>query len=62
MHSLTIDKLSKSYGSTHILKDISLDVEAGEFLILVGPSGCGKSTLLNSIAGLDQPSSGSIST
>ena len=61
MHSLTVDKLSKSYGSTHILKDISLDVEAGEFLILVGPSGCGKSTLLNSIAGLDQPSSGSIS-
>jgi len=43
-----------------ILKGIDIEIEAGEFLILVGASGCGKSTLLNMIAGLDVPTSGSI--
>jgi multiple sugar transport system ATP-binding protein len=43
-----------------ILKGIDIEVENGEFLILVGPSGCGKSTLLSMIAGLDTPTSGSI--
>ncbi len=42
------------------LSNISLEVQDGEFLILVGPSGCGKSTLLNIIAGLDKPDSGSV--
>ena len=42
------------------LQDVSLDCEAGEFLVVVGPSGCGKTTLLNSIAGFDQITSGEI--
>jgi len=61
MGALTIQNIRKSYNDTvHILKGIDIDIEAGEFLILVGPSGCGKSTLLNLIAGLDTPTSGSI--
>lgn len=42
------------------LDDVSLEVRAGEFLVLVGPSGCGKSTLLDVLAGLTQPSSGRV--
>ncbi len=61
MGALTIKQIHKTFNNTtHILKGIDLDIEAGEFLILVGPSGCGKSTLLNMIAGLDEPTSGSI--
>ncbi|MCH7342961.1 ABC transporter ATP-binding protein [Pelomonas sp. CA6] len=60
MGALAIRQLRKTFGHTEILKGIDLEIEAGEFLILVGPSGCGKSTLLNMIAGLEQPSSGSI--
>jgi len=60
MHALTIDNVCKSYHQLEILKNISLSVEAGEFLILVGPSGCGKSTLLSMIAGLEPVSSGTI--
>jgi multiple sugar transport system ATP-binding protein len=61
MGALSIRNIRKTYNnSVHILKGIDLDIEAGEFLILVGPSGCGKSTLLSMIAGLDQPTSGSI--
>jgi NitT/TauT family transport system ATP-binding protein len=43
-----------------VLKEITLTVNSGEFLVLVGPSGCGKSTLLNIIAGLDTPSEGTV--
>lgn len=46
---------------TEALKGVNLDVNDGEFLTVVGASGCGKSTLLNLMAGLDQPTSGSIS-
>ncbi len=60
MANLHIDNVHKSFGDTHILKGISMDVQDGEFIILVGPSGCGKSTLMNSIAGLETVSSGRI--
>ncbi len=60
MGALSIRKVKKSYGDTHILKGIDLEIENGQFLILVGPSGCGKSTLLNMIAGLDDITSGEI--
>ena len=60
MASLTIRSIRKSFGSTEVLKGISIDVEPGEFLVLVGPSGCGKSTLLNLIAGLEKITSGEI--
>ena len=61
MGALAIRDIRKTYNqTTHILKGINLEIGAGEFLILVGPSGCGKSTLLAMIAGLDDPTSGSI--
>ena len=61
MAEVKIEKLHKSYGTVDVLKDISLTVEDGSFVVLVGPSGCGKSTLLRSIAGLEPISAGSIS-
>jgi multiple sugar transport system ATP-binding protein len=58
--SLSVRNVRKVFGTVEVLKDIDLEVESGEFLILVGPSGCGKSTLLNIIAGLDTATSGDI--
>ena len=58
MGSLLIDNVTKSFGETDILKGINIDIQDGEFLILVGPSGCGKSTLMNIIAGLEDATSG----
>ncbi len=60
MGALSIRNVRKSYGAVDILKGIDIEIDEGEFLILVGPSGCGKSTLLSIIAGLDMPSAGSI--
>ena len=60
MGALAIKQVRKRFGSIEVLKGIDLEIEAGEFLILVGPSGCGKSTLLAMIAGLEVPSSGQI--
>ncbi|MBU2957209.1 sn-glycerol-3-phosphate ABC transporter ATP-binding protein UgpC [Paracoccus sp. 1_MG-2023] len=61
MPILEIEHLQKSYGETHILHDINISIEEGDFLVLVGPSGCGKSTLLNCIAGLEPISGGDVS-
>jgi multiple sugar transport system ATP-binding protein len=61
MAGLSIQNVQKSFGQTHILKGIDLEIKDGEFVILVGPSGCGKSTLLNCIAGLEEVTSGTIS-
>jgi multiple sugar transport system ATP-binding protein len=61
MASLSVNSIHKNFGAVEVLKDINLEVETGEFVVLVGPSGCGKSTLLAMIAGLEPISSGTIS-
>ncbi len=60
MADIRMTDLNKSYGSVHILKDVNLDIKAGEFIVFVGPSGCGKSTLLRCICGLESISSGTL--
>ena len=60
MTALTLSNVNKSFGAVHVLKDIDLEVEDGEFVVFVGPSGCGKSTLLRVIAGLEDVSSGDV--
>ncbi|GGH37258.1 carbohydrate ABC transporter ATP-binding protein, CUT1 family [Cribrihabitans marinus] len=60
MTALSLKSVNKSFGNVHVLKDIDLEVEDGEFVVFVGPSGCGKSTLLRVIAGLEDASSGEI--
>ena len=60
MGFLDIRNATKSYGGVEVLHRIDIEVEEGEFLVLVGPSGCGKSTLLNMIAGLEDITSGEI--
>ncbi|MEM1287195.1 MAG: ABC transporter ATP-binding protein [Pseudomonadota bacterium] len=60
MAQLSIDRVSKTFGTTTVLSEVNIEIEAGEFLVLVGPSGCGKSTLLNMIAGLLEISGGEI--
>lgn len=60
MTALTLENVSKSFGKVEVLKDISLTVEEGEFVVFVGPSGCGKSTLLRVIAGLEDSTSGRV--
>lgn len=57
---IEIKDVSKSYGNTPILNNISLSVNNGEFLTLLGPSGCGKTTLLRLISGFEQPTQGKI--
>ena len=62
--SLQISGVRKAFGkgskAVEVLQRIDIDVQPGEFLILVGPSGCGKSTLLNIIAGLEEPTEGEV--
>lgn len=60
MTALSLKNVNKSFGSVHVLKDIDLEVEDGEFVVFVGPSGCGKSTLLRVIAGLEDATSGTV--
>lgn len=50
--SISVQNLCLNFGSTEVLRELNLDINEGEFLVLLGPSGCGKSTLLNCIAGL----------
>ena len=57
---IRIRGLSKSFGSRAVLRDIGLDIRAGQFVSLIGPSGAGKSTLLRLIAGLDEVDAGRI--
>jgi ABC-type sugar transport system ATPase subunit len=60
MATLSVRHLSKSFGNTRVIDNISIDVQDGEFCILLGPSGCGKTTVLRLIAGLEQQDSGGI--
>lgn len=58
--SLSVKGLNVSYGKNHILKDINLEIESGEFVSILGKSGCGKTTLIKAIAGLLETDSGDI--
>jgi multiple sugar transport system ATP-binding protein len=60
MSSVVVKDVSLSFGAIEVLKKLNLDIEKGEFLVLLGPSGCGKSTLLNCIAGLLDVTTGQI--
>ncbi len=55
-----VERLNKSFGSHHVLRNLDLTVEAGETLVIFGPSGCGKSVLLKHITGLLKPDAGRI--
>ena len=57
---LRLSGLSKDYGQGEVLRNMDLDIFAGEFLTLLGPSGCGKTTTIRIIAGLERPSSGKV--
>jgi multiple sugar transport system ATP-binding protein len=61
MASVSVANARKSYGHFEVLHGVDIDIQDGEFVILVGPSGCGKSTLLRMIAGLEEISAGRIS-
>lgn len=61
MGQLTLENVTKSYGANHVLQDITLSVEEGEFVSIVGPSGSGKSTIFQLIGGLYSPDEGKIS-
>jgi multiple sugar transport system ATP-binding protein len=60
MAAVDVRKVEKFYGSVQVLYGVSIDIQDGEFVVLVGPSGCGKSTLLRMIAGLEEINSGEI--
>jgi ABC-type nitrate/sulfonate/bicarbonate transport system ATPase subunit len=60
MTKVVFSKISMTFGNTHVLDDINLSVNQGEFVCLLGPSGCGKSTLLNIVGGFITPSEGEV--
>ncbi|WP_428242229.1 ABC transporter ATP-binding protein [Gynuella sp.] len=60
MSSVHLRNINKSYGSLPIVKNLNLEINAGEFVVLVGPSGCGKSTTLRMVAGLEEITSGEV--
>ncbi len=60
MARVSVRGISVAFGATHVFDRLNLEVEPGEFLVLLGPSGCGKSTLLNAIAGLLEVDTGEV--
>lgn len=60
MVDLALKHVSKSFGDTEVIKDVSINIEDKDFVVFVGPSGCGKSTLLRLIAGLESISQGDL--
>jgi len=60
MATLAVEAVTKSFGNTHVLKGIDLQVDEGEMIVIVGASGCGKSTLLRIVSGLETATTGSI--
>lgn len=57
---ISIRDVSKSFGNVHAVRNVAMDIAAGEFFSLLGPSGCGKTTLLRMLAGFETPTSGEI--
>ena len=60
MSNVSLNNVAKAYGKTQVLHNINLDIQDGEFVVLVGPSGCGKSTLLRMLSGLEEITSGDL--
>ena len=60
MANVVLETVTKRFGDVTAVDELSLDIPDAEFLVLLGPSGCGKSTALRMVAGLDEPSSGTI--
>src|SRR5438045_1974234 len=60
MAAVQIKAVEKYFGATHIIRGVDIDMEDGQFTVLVGPSGCGKSTLLRMIAGLEEITRGQV--
>jgi len=60
MSEIVLSHVDKFYGKNHVLKDLNLTIEDGDFMTLLGPSGCGKTTTLRVISGLEKPQAGTI--
>ena len=60
MSYIHFEKVNKFFGTNHVLKDITIDIEQGQLVSFLGPSGCGKSTLLRCLSGLERVTSGEI--
>ena len=60
MSKIELTHIDKFYGKNHVLKDLNLTIEDGDFMTLLGPSGCGKTTTLRVVSGLEKPQSGFI--
>ncbi|MCE0504073.1 MULTISPECIES: sn-glycerol-3-phosphate ABC transporter ATP-binding protein UgpC [unclassified Roseivivax] len=60
MATLSLRDVKKRFGKTEVIHGVNIDIEEGEFIVIVGPSGCGKSTLLRMVAGLETVTSGEI--
>ncbi len=60
MATVTLKNLKKSFGKTDVIHGVDIDIQDGEFIVIVGPSGCGKSTLLRMVAGLETVTSGEV--